>query len=334
MQNKIFVFSIFYLIFFGCSESKETRKKAFLLKGNEALSAQQYELAERYFYESIKIDSCFEDALNNLGTMAFQQHHFDKATDFYSLAIVCNPQFFSALLNRANAYREMGNYDSSLVDISKLISLKPDTAIIYFIQGLVAMKKRDNNLAFNAFSKAIALDSQNVAYFVNRATVNFYRRLFNDAKHDLMVAKNLDSNEGNIYNTLAMIEIEENNIDSAGKNINKAVELVPNQPFFINNRGYIFLMQKKLDLAIKDINHSLDIEPKNGWAIRNLGIYYLFSGDYPKASKLLKQAEEMDSTIDKIHYYLGLSYLKNGSKDLANSEFELSGKKGENMINK
>jgi cytochrome c-type biogenesis protein CcmH/NrfG len=55
-------------------------------------------------------------------------------------------------------------------------------------------------------------------------------------------------------------------------------------------------------------------------------------GDYPSAERLLKQALEMDSFIDKIHFYLGMAYLKNGKKADACASFSKSEKQDDKMM--
>jgi hypothetical protein len=60
-----------FCLIIGCSESADTKKHRFLLKGNEELADQHEEMALQYFNEALKIDSCFADAHNNPGNVVF-----------------------------------------------------------------------------------------------------------------------------------------------------------------------------------------------------------------------------------------------------------------------
>lgn len=320
------------LIFLSCSDSKELRLQKFLLKGNLSLKERNTEQAKRYFDEALKIDPCFADALNNLGTINFQQKNWKEALGFYNAAVQCKPDFLLPYFNRANTYYELKEYYNAQQDVAKIISAKPDTAVAYFTQGLIATKMRDYAAALVAFDKAIRIDSTNVEYRVNRGTVKYYLQRFTDAENDLAIAMRLNPNEPNIYNTLAMIEISRGNHDKAFILVEKALRLSPNQPYFLNNRGFILLMQNRLPEALLDINQSILLDPENGWAYRNKGIYRLLSGDYDNALSLLKQALSMDSFIDKIHFYLGMTYLKNGQKKESCDQFKLSEVAGEKML--
>ncbi len=142
----------------------------------------------------------------------------------------------------------------------------------------------------------------------------------------------MDPNEANIYNTLSLIETGRGHNDLALVQVQRALKLSPGQPYFLNNRGFIYLMQNKLPEALLDIDESILLDPDNGWAYRNKGIYRLLSGDYENAIRLLKQGLAIDSFIDKIHFYLGMAYLKNKQKSEACEQFNLSEKAGDKML--
>ncbi len=328
MKLKYFLILI---VFLGCSDRKELRLQKFLLKGNLSLKEGNPEQAAYYFKEALKVEPCFADALNNLGTISFQQTHWDEALTYYNQSIRCQPDFLPAYFNRANTYYELKEYFNAQKDVQKIIAQKPDTAVAYFIQGLVDTKMRDYQSAVTAFDKAIRLDSMNVEYRVNRGTVRYYLHQYPEAEKDLAVAASINARESNIYNTQAMIEISKGNHEAALLLIQKALDISPDQPFYLNNRGFIFLMQNHLEDALVDIDRSIVLDPNNGWAYRNKGIYRLLKGDYSEAVRLLQQALDMDSFIDKIHFYLGMAYYKNGQAKEACDHFRKSERVGDRM---
>jgi uncharacterized protein with beta-barrel porin domain len=67
-MRKILYSILFLGMAVACSDTKETRLQRYLLQGNEQVSLRNADGAERFFKEALRLDSCFADALNNLGT--------------------------------------------------------------------------------------------------------------------------------------------------------------------------------------------------------------------------------------------------------------------------
>ncbi|QLH31607.1 MAG: hypothetical protein HWD62_03435 [Cyclobacteriaceae bacterium] len=64
-----------------------------------------------------------------------------------------SPGFINALLNHANASYELKEYYKTLNDLDRVISIKPDTSLAHFTQGLAYTKLREFNKALRAFSR-------------------------------------------------------------------------------------------------------------------------------------------------------------------------------------
>src|SRR6478752_6221391 len=108
----------FYIVVLGlivacCGDSKETRLQRYLLQGNEAVKLHEADQAERYFKEALKLDSCFADSWNNLGSFYFDKKKYEEALDSYKRAIACKPEYLAAYFNRANASYEVKEYYSA-----------------------------------------------------------------------------------------------------------------------------------------------------------------------------------------------------------------------------
>jgi tetratricopeptide (TPR) repeat protein len=309
---------VLFIVLLGCSDSKETRVQRLLLQGNEMIKQQNYEQAIRFYEGALKIDSCFADAWNNLGTVYYNKHDYPKALEHYNHAITCQAHFTDAYLNRANAYFELNELYSALKDLKTVEQMKPDTMVLHFSRGLIYTKLRDFNSAVQSFRKALKKDSSNSEIKINIATLYYYKRDFDSAKMEI---DRIVSNEKQPY-ACNMIEAELGNYDKALFWVNKAIALQPNDAYFLNNRGYIYLLRDEIKKGEEDINKSMATEPYNAWAHRNKGIFYLKMRNFTSAIRLLKQAIEMDPYVEKVYVYLAEAYFSNGEKGVACEQYE------------
>lgn len=324
------------LILTACGESKETLKQRYLAQGNEMARIRNHEEAEHFFKGALELDSTFAEAWNNLGTLYFNQQRYEQAIEQYNQAITRKPDYWAAWLNRANAKYEAHEYYSALEDLEKLEKLKPDTAALYFMEGIVYTRlwqQRLDNLdkALPAFKHARQLDRSNMEIAVNEGTVFFYMKQYDSARIILQKVLSLQPRETNALNVLAMVDIDQKNYVSAKTWLSRALELEPNNAFFLNNRGYVYLMTGQPDLALADIDKSIYLDPYNGWAYRNKGIYYINAKRYDDALRVLKQAETIDPHIDDLYGYLAEVYFQTNDKKLACEAYHKAHQRGETV---
>ena len=314
-KKSFFLFTgIFSLIGLFSCQNKDQEKLNYLLEGNEFLEAGDYQKAIRRYDQVISIDPEFADAYNNRGVAYFESRRFGEALDNYNRAVQLKPEYYSAILNRSHVYSELGRTNSALRDLETIRRAFPDTSLVYFSSGLVKTRSRDYGGALKDFGQAWRLDSANIEIPLNIGTVYYYQQSFDSAEYFMRLALEMDPEEGNAYNALALISIDRGDKQEAFTMVERALDLAPNEPFYLNNRGYIYLQMDSLDRAIADINESIRIDPYNGWAYRNKGLCMLRGGDHKRAVKLLRQAADLDTSIDKVFFYLGEAYLLNGEQ--------------------
>ena len=303
------------LFLISCSD-RAHQVQQLLLKGNLALEKQDYQMAADYYRESLRLDPCFADALNNLGTVAFRTGHFAESIDWYDQAIQCSPRkdFY---LNRANAHLEDGALYLALNDADRFLSFAPDTIPGLVLKSIVLLrlKKYDEGIAnMNVVLKKQPNESE---WWVNRGTLYFFQGQNELASSDLKKALALNPNSAEAWNALSIIDAESGKTDSALFKISKALSLQTAHPHFINNRGYIYLLKGNLLEAEADINKSMSLEPDNAWVYRNRALLYMEKKDYPSAERLFRQVLSMDSSVDRINYFFAASLAAQNKESVA-----------------
>jgi len=306
----------------------------YLAQGNEMAKIRNYEEAEHFYKGALALDSCFAYAWNNLGTLYFGQQRYEAAIEQYTRALECKPNYWEAWLNRANAKYDAHEYYSALEDLKKLEKHKPDTAALYFMEGVVYTRLWQVHLdtldyALAAFKQARRLDPANVEIAINEGTVYFYMKQYDSARAALQKVLSAHPREANALNVLAMIEIDQKHYAEAQTWLARALELEPDNPFFLNNRGYVYLLSGHPDQALADIDRSISTDPYNGWAYRNKGIYYIGAKRYTDALRVLKQAETLDPYIDNLYSYLAEAYYQNNDTKSACEAYRKAVERGD-----
>lgn len=305
---------VMFIVLVQCTDSRETRIQRHLVQGNEKIREQEYEQAERFFNAALRLDSCFEDALNNLGTVYHRRKNPEQAVAYYSKAIACAPRFVPALLNRANANYEMGEYDQALADLAVVESLKPDTTVLWELRALVLWKRGDYEDARRAFRRT-GDPEQNPELMINLGTLFAAEKRYDSGRYYLRSVLGVDPQNHLALNALAMLEADAGNVAEARRLLESALVLAPRDPYYLNNRGYIHLLEGNTDEALPPINESITLDPYNGWAYRNKGYYYLKKGNPEEAIRLFERALNADARIDKLHLWMAEAQFRKGDHE-------------------
>lgn len=307
---------ILTVVLSGCA-GDGIRRDRFFLQGNNALSEKQYDQAVQYYSRALAIDPDFERAYNNRGVAYIEDDHPYEAIRDYNMAVSLDSQYYEAIFNRAYAYEQVGRLEDALLDIRTVRRVFPDSAYVYFYEGLLETRLRDYDQAIRSFEKALQMEPDNEEGKINLATLYFFQSKSDTAKTILKGVLRNNLQQPNALNTLSQIYLQEGDYQNALITINQALKIAPKEPYFINNRGQVYLEMNELKMALDDINKSILLDPENAWAYRNKGIYYLKSGKPEEAIRLLKQALESREFVDEVYTYLGEAYWQKGEQATA-----------------
>ena len=136
------------------------------------------------------------------GRILQNQGYLDEAVSFYSKAINRDTTFASAYRYRANAFNDMGEFEASADDYSRLIELNPE-AIFYNRRGLVYEKMEAWDKALADYTQAIELLPKWSIAYNNRGYVFLKQKKYAEAKADFETALKLDDSLPTPYINLA-----------------------------------------------------------------------------------------------------------------------------------
>jgi tetratricopeptide (TPR) repeat protein len=124
------------------------------------------------------------EALVSRASAQLEEGQFDRALEDYKLAIALNPHSAAAYDGRGTTYRKRGEFERAILDYNHAIELCPACAQVYVNRGLAYYSTRRLDRAILDFDRAIQIQPDLVSAYESRATalseIGEYRRAIID----------------------------------------------------------------------------------------------------------------------------------------------------------
>lgn len=286
---------------------------------------------------------------------------FQKKIEYYSNAITKNPYYVDAYRLRGTAYYELNRFKEAQADIVWV--LKKDTANsdAYNVQGLLYMqgverkkyswsdyfipkKFLNNDMARDAFDKAIRFSPKHADAYNNRGILNLHLKAYQAALQDfdssLVYAPesaSMHSNRGIALsflnrNSEGMLAIHEalkydstftyayinrgmiydtwGQQDAALQSYNTAIRLDSTLAHLYNNRAVVYKKLKKYDLSLQDAKKAIQLNSTNALFHLNKGWANACLEQHEAALKDFDTCLRLDSVCALAHQLRGKSLIQ------------------------
>lgn len=107
-------------------------------KGNDYLTAQQWEQALKEYDQALKLDPNHVKSYIGRGVAYLSTKQYDQALADFNRALKLDPagpEAYGAYLNRGLAYRDKGQFDQALADFNKSLELNPDNTLALYYKA-------------------------------------------------------------------------------------------------------------------------------------------------------------------------------------------------------
>ncbi len=205
----------------------------------------------------------------------------DKALEYFSRAVDCDPDFAEAYNKLGDIYMKKARYDEAIEVYTKSAELKPDIENTHFDLGC-------------AYLQTSRLD---------------------EAEKEFKTALDLDPHHYEIYGKLGALCIEKKEYEQALGFMHK---MLVADPTAVAARYYnglaLYFMGKKAAAStefrevISRYSALIKIKPDYAEAHYFMGMAYYYNENYQEAAANLKRAIELDTDKIDFHYSLGLAY--------------------------
>jgi tetratricopeptide (TPR) repeat protein len=229
-----------------------------------------FEDAER----ALKLDSLLPEAHHEIGLLYYLDGQVGLAKFAFEKALLLDDQYIPSMLQLAEIYLVLKNYDRALSEINRALKVDEQTAQAYFLKGLIYRDQENAELAKSSFQTATELDPENVEAF-NLLGMQY--------------AEEGDSLAMSYYNTVL-------DIDSAHK------EALYNRAFFLHESG-------KAQEALDAYDLLLRFYPATAVAWYNKGyVYYGYLNDARSSISAFSEAIELEPDYVQAYYNRAVAY--------------------------
>jgi tetratricopeptide (TPR) repeat protein len=297
-MRKIFLLSLLFVTGNLLAQSV----KGLLDKAYDLRSAGKHDEAIALYDQVLRKDTINYEAYVYRGLSYYEAGKTQKAYDDYSKAISMYPDSSLAYHHRAILLYAALYTDESIYDNTKAIELaKNDTLrmIAFGNRGNAKQQKRDFQGAFEDYSRAYILDTNDISTLNNMATVLDELGRVDDAVKYLKKIIQKDSSFVGAYVNLGFQSNKQGKYKEALGYFDKALRIEKDEPLSLNNRGLTRYYLKDYDGALKDINLSISIYPGNAYAYKNRALVYLAQNKKEQACSDLQKA--LDNEFTKMY---------------------------------
>lgn len=170
--------------------------------------------------------------------------------------------------NRANAYRDLNNYDDAIKDYNEAIRLEPNKLGLYNSRGKLYFNLKQFDKAAADYLQGLKIDSTNSELYVNLAASKASINDMNAALFYVNKAIKFDPKNPNAYKTHFIMMLGAKDDEAALKDAENAIKYGLREGDMYFERSFIFARRNMLKEAMDDLNTSIEIGGPN------LAIYY------------------------------------------------------------
>jgi arylsulfatase A-like enzyme/Tfp pilus assembly protein PilF len=229
--------------------------------------------------EVVREDPTVIDAWFMLGTQHLKRHLAKDAVAYFKKTLELKPDYDLAVINMAQAYRQLGDDEAALAGFERYLELDPKDAFVQYQIGEIWLDRGETAKAEQLFNLALQLDPKVAA------------------------AKN----------ALGVIALERGDLDGAERTIRAALEIKPSVRLAHYNLALVAEKRGDLRGAEREYVEELKQHPETYKAAFNLSRLYEQVGDREGQIEALKASLKSNPRFPEGYFFLAKAYLDDGN---------------------
>jgi tetratricopeptide (TPR) repeat protein len=222
---------------------------------------------------------------------------FDAALGDAGDALRLDPQNVEAFTVRGDALAGLKQYDKAIDGYDAAIRLDPNSARLFSLRAAAFASMREPRLAVRDYTESIRLNPKEMQTYIDRAAVFKKVRRYDLAIDDQSEAIRLNPGSADLYDGRGETYARNNAYDRAIEDYNEAIRLKPSAKFHLN-RGTAYQLKGDVEAALADYNKAIELDGKLALAYNNRGMVMRAKGNRPRALADFTTAVRLDPELE------------------------------------
>jgi tetratricopeptide (TPR) repeat protein len=305
--------------------------RALNLLGEVRCEQARFDEAEKYFKQSIAADPNLTAARINLARLYGASNRPEEAATEFAEALRLDPKLQAPIPEYIKLRRNLAVLALTENDVEKALShllaakkYAPRDPEVLFEFAMVGLRLSLYDDAVAALLVAVKGRPDEPRYMYALARARMGKGEFQEAENlfrRYVALKPADaSGHYGLGHVLALLKRSA----EAAQEFRRSLELQPNQTESPYQLGLLAAAENDLEVAREWFDKVLARYADHAGARLGLGQVKFNQKDYAAAREYLLRAAELDPSLMKAHYYLGLTYARLGDKEAAKRELDLA----------
>ena len=287
--------------------------------------------AEELFEQVVKAKPDFAPGHAHLGLLYLHLGRTQDAVPELQQALRLDPgrtdvagALAHILMDQAKTASASGDWDGALRFLLEARKYAPENADVLYEFGIVAQKLSlvDDEIA--AFQQTLKLRKNDALAMFYLGFALMGQARYDDARQQFAQYVELRPDDPSGYGALGMALAALGRSEDARKQFERSIALLPTQSESYYRLGLLDLDAGDYDSATRNLHKALEHEPNDAGALTALGRVEFEQKHYPEAISLLQQAISQDDSLEKAHYYLGLTLARMGRKQESSEQLGIA----------
>ncbi|MEQ1830430.1 MAG: tetratricopeptide repeat protein, partial [Pirellula sp.] len=247
----------------------------------------------------------------------------EESLRYYTAVIALRPE--SALLRnmRGVIFKELGKTNQAVADFNEAVRLSPSFATAHTNVGVVLVKQGKLDEAIAEYREAIRLRPDQSSQHINLGHALQTQGKWEESIAEIREAIRLEPKEARHRYSLGLVLQTQGKLDEAVNEYREAIRLNPKYPEAFNNLGNILSNQGNPEKGIEEYRKALQLKPfaRAELAHNNLGNALWKQGKLDEAVNEFREAIRLEPKDLKAHLNLGAILANQGNQEEGIAEF-------------